>query len=286
MIGLRRIMIVLVTLAMLSATGVARGAHTTNFSDQWWIERESGWGASVLQQADILFIDLFVYGADDKPVWFTAAASHQAGSAAGHVVFVGDLFQTSGPYFGGPFNPAAVGYTKVGTLTFDADTVNTARLSYTVNGVPVVKDVTRQLWRYDDLGGNYYGGFAWDQPCEDGTDNDHFEILGSLRFSHFADNAVRIDLDVSSITANGVPQPVPANAAGTITGTYTQSGHVGQIQGTFTFTSGQDSGTLAWNLFEIERSINGISGRFSGAAPDTPCRVVRRYDGRFGGVRR
>jgi hypothetical protein len=52
----------------------ADAASTTNYSDQWWIPAESGWGASVLQQWDTLFIDLFVYGTDNKPAWFTAAA--------------------------------------------------------------------------------------------------------------------------------------------------------------------------------------------------------------------
>ena len=39
----------------------------------WWIPDESGWGASVLQQWDTLFIDLFVYRTDNKPTWFVAA---------------------------------------------------------------------------------------------------------------------------------------------------------------------------------------------------------------------
>jgi hypothetical protein len=169
--------IALLTVATL-ATGVARAASTTNFSDQWWVgTTESGWGASVLQQWDILFIDLFVYGTDTKPTWFTAAAYYQSSSPAGHVVFTGDLYATSGPYYGGAFTPGTVGYQKVGTLTFDSDTVNTARLTYTVNGVPVEKNVTRQFWKFENLGGNYYGGFVWNQSaCWDPADNDSYSI--------------------------------------------------------------------------------------------------------------
>ncbi len=104
MTTIRRAMFAFLTVAML-ATGTVRAASTTNFSDQWWIEAESGWGASVLQQADILFIDLFVYGADSKPTWFTAAAIQPARSPAGHMLFTGDLYSTNGPYFGGSVQP-------------------------------------------------------------------------------------------------------------------------------------------------------------------------------------
>jgi len=286
MTAFRRAMMALLAVAMLAATVMAGAASTTNFSDQWWIENESGWGASVLQQSDVLFIDLFVYGPDGKPTWFTAAAFLQGNAPAGHVRFTGDLHSTTGPYYGGTFNPAAVGYAKVGTLTFDADSVNTATLTYTVGGVPVAKNVTRQSWRNENLSGSYYGGFVWDQPCEDGTDNDPFELFGTLQFNHNADNTVRIDLQITSAFSNGVPQLIPANATGSITGPYTQSGHMGRIQGTFKYSMGQENGTLQWNLFEIERTINGITGRFNGQIAGDGCKVYRRYDGRFGGVRR
>ena len=150
----------------------------------------------------------------------------------------------------------------------------------------MAKNVTRQTWRNENLGGSYYGGFVWVQPCEDGTDNDPFELFGTLQFNHYADNTVRIDMQITSAFSNGVPQTVPANATGSITGPYTQSGHMGRIQGTFTYTYGPDTGTLQWTLFEIDRTTSGITGRFSAQTPGDGCKVYRRYDGRFGGVRR
>jgi hypothetical protein len=42
--------------------------------------------------------------------------------------------------------------------TFQADTVDTGQITYTVNGVPVVKAVQRQLLRYNDISGSYLGG--------------------------------------------------------------------------------------------------------------------------------
>jgi hypothetical protein len=199
-------------------------------------------------------------------------------------VFTGDLYLTGGSYFGGPWNPAAVGYRKVGTLTFDAATVNDATLTYTVDGAPIVKNVTRQLWRYENLGGNYFGAFIWDQACgPQGTARDHMEIFVSFQVSHSANNSIAIAMQATGATQNGVAVPIPANSSFTFNAPYTQSGHAGQAQGTVAYVFGTDTGTMTWNLFEIERSINGITGRFNGTATSPePC----SYNGRFGGVLR
>lgn len=265
----RQIMIAFLTAAMLTM-GAARAASTTNYTDQWWIEAESGWGASVLQQSDVLFIDLFVYGADNKPTWFTAAAYNQASAPAGHVLFTGDLYQTNGPYYGGSFNSSAVTYARVGTLTFDADTVSTAKLTYAVSGVPVVKNVTRQTWRHENLSGSYYGGWVGDQTsCTPSSDNGHFEYPLTIQITHNPDNSVRMDTQ--------------AQATGdhyTFTGIYTQSGHMGQMALTFI---PQPTGSIT--VFEIEKTISGFTGRFVGSVQSTAgsCNIA---NGRIGGVRR
>jgi hypothetical protein len=116
-----------------------------------------------VQQAGTMFVNLMVYGSDGKPTWLVAASSLQANSPTGHTVFLGDLYATTGPYYGGTFDPALVGERKVGTLTFDANAPNSATMSYTVDGTPVVKNVTRQTWSHEDLTGLYYVG--WNADC-------------------------------------------------------------------------------------------------------------------------
>jgi hypothetical protein len=268
MTKLHRAAIALLAAAAL-AGGAARGATTTNFSDQWWVEAEAGWGASVLQQADVLFIDLFVYGSDTKATWFTAAAAYQSASPAGHTVFSGDLYQTTGPYFGGAFNPSAVGYRRVGTLTFDATDGNSARLTYTVDGTPVAKNVTRQLWRYENLSGEYYGGDSVEQT-QCGSDNGHYTTAYYISIAHGTDNAVTMTLR----------EPASGDVF-TITGTYTQSGHMGQVAGTVSSNLGL-SGPA--RFFEIERTTSGITGRVAATLQGAggSCTI----DGRLGGVRR
>ena len=98
-----------------SFTSAVNASSGTNFSDQWWNPNESGWGASVLQQADVLFIEIFVYGPDNLPTWYTTAAFFQP--QAGLTIFSGDLYVSNGPWFGAFFNPAAVFRRKVGTLS-------------------------------------------------------------------------------------------------------------------------------------------------------------------------
>ena len=70
----RLLVVTFVTAAMCLFAAPSRASLGTNFSDQWWNPNESGWGASVLQQYDTLFIDLFVYGPNGQPTWFTAAS--------------------------------------------------------------------------------------------------------------------------------------------------------------------------------------------------------------------
>jgi hypothetical protein len=265
-----RTIIGIATVAVL-ATGSARAASTTNYSDQWWIAAESGWGASVLQQWDTLFIDFFVYGADTKPTWFVAAGTRQPGSPAGHDVFAGDLFVTTGPYYGAPFDPAAASGRKAGTLTFDADSTTTATLSYTVDGTSVVKSVTRQTWRLENIGGDHYGGIVVDRTeCANPDDNGRAEFAVNIRITHPTDNMVTLLFEVGG-------------GGCALTGLYSQAGHMGQI------LNGRDScspASLALDVYEIERSLAGTTGRWRAVNPGPPDGDGCKAAGRFGGVRR
>ena len=86
----RQVLIASLSVAVVGM-GAAHAASTTNFSDQWWVPTESGWGAAVLRQASTLFVNLMVYGADGKPTWFVVASSLQHNPPAGHSVCLGDL---------------------------------------------------------------------------------------------------------------------------------------------------------------------------------------------------
>ena len=250
---------------VLAAPLAVRAASTTNFSDQWWVPTESGWGASILQQRDVLFIDLFVYGANGQPTWFTAAAYLQPSPGGGRVLFVGDLYVTSGPWFGAFFDPAAVITRRVGTLTFDANSSDTATLTYSVDGVNVQKSITRQLWAYEDFTGSYYGGLTYDlSQCSNPASNGHVEELGPVIITHSGNTAFGMQTQSSIGTCNW-------------NGTYSQLGHMGTVNGTFACNNGIQG---TFTAFELEKTISGMTGRI--VASDNFCQL----DGHFGGVLR
>jgi len=275
--ALRLLLIASLSVAVL-ATGVAHAASTTNFSDQWWVPAESGWGASVLQQSNTLFIDLMVYGADGKPTWFVATASLQTTPPEGHVVFVGDLYATTGPYYGAAFNPSLVTLRKAGTLTFDATSATNATMSYTVDGTPVVKNVTRQTWSYESLGGTYDA--MWKYSCG-GTPAFPLDWgFTETVIHHNADNTVTM-----SVTRPLYWDEVQHD----LRGNYSQSGHMGQIAGDLV---APDIGSIA--IVDIEKTAAGFTSRLTGTMSTrymwqggivigSPCQIT---DGRIVAVRR
>ena len=163
-------------------------------NDLWYVPNESGWGLNVIEQGDTLFASLFVYDAQNRPRWYSASDLRQAGdSASGDVTYTGALVESTGPYFGTSFNPSAVTRRTVGAMTFrtQADGVN-AELSYSVDGVQVVKTVMRYTFRKEDFSGAYTGSYAHDRQAtftidDSGTNFqmqmvDRFGGLGTCNF--------------------------------------------------------------------------------------------------------
>ena len=245
--------------------GTAAAAAGTDFSDQWWNPAESGWGVSILQQSNVIFVDLFAYGGDGVPVWYTASASTQGPNDQGHVVFSGDLFATHGPSSALPFDPSQVVYRKVGTLTFDAEGVDSANLVYQVDGVAVNRKVIRQSWKAEDFSGSYYGAFIYDYmalhaPCPDV----HAEEVGPIKVAQSGDGTIALTI-----------QSAQHNC--TFSGALTQAGRMGSSQGTFACS---DSLNGTYTAFEMQKNGNGITGRFAGESR------FCSFTGRFGGVLR
>jgi hypothetical protein len=243
------------------ATGAASAASTTDYSDQWWAAAEPGWGASVQQQSNTLFVNLMVYGSDGQPTWFVAAAALQPAGANGHDVFAGDLYTaTSASKADSP--PAAA--RKVGTLVFDASDSSHAALSYSVDGTPVVKNVTRETWSQDNLDGTY-DGFWWNRVC--------YSLdwePANLVVRHDADNNVTIKLTCPYCMTNFSHE---------LRGTYVQDGHHGRIEAQLV---APDAGSIT--IFEIERTAVGFMARFRGdiTSSGETCQVT---DGQVGAVR-
>jgi hypothetical protein len=238
-------------------------AFTTDQSDLWWDPAESGWGIQFVHRGSVMFATVFVYDPTLTPIWYTATLNF-----AGNLVWTGDLYVTTGPWFGaGSFDPDAVGRRKVGTMSWNATTTRNGTLTYGVDGVTVGKSLTRQFLGNEDFGGRYGGGIHSDTTgCVDPALNGTAENFGMLDITQ----------DGQTITLTSFPA---TSASCSFSGALDQAGQMGSVGGSYA-CSGGDTGEF--QLFEMQVNISGMTGRLSTASNTaTGC----RSNGWLGGVR-
>jgi hypothetical protein len=252
-------------LLALAALPARATTFATDATDLWWNAAESGWGVNVVQQEEVLFLTFFIYGKDRLPTWvYGSNVAYIGTSANGGLVYSGALYRTNGPWFGGPFT--AVTNEIVGTVNFTLENVGTATLTYTIDGTPVTRPVTRQTWRNNKIAGSYLGGEIGTYfNCATASNNGSYETP--------------MQLDVTQVNNTVTMTYVFAGTTNTcaFTGPYVQEGRMGSVAGTFTCTGGA-SGTFT--AIEMEASINGIGMRLG-----TKSNICE-FNGRLGGVRR
>jgi hypothetical protein len=116
-----------------------------DYTGNWIVPAELGWGLTILQSpADTVFAQLFVYGANRLPEWFT----FQAGQWKSATRWEGAVYASTGPAWGSPaFDPAQVSTQPVGTATLEFEqspgSEGLATLVYTVGNVSVTKRIRR-----------------------------------------------------------------------------------------------------------------------------------------------
>jgi len=235
--------------ACLSFAPVANAANTwgTDYSDMWWVPTESGWGANIAHQREVIFMTLYVYGTDNRMRWY-AATNMQSRGGSSASVFDGEMYEFTGPHFGTvPFNPQGVGVRPLGTATIAFDSVSQGSLSYSIDGVQVSKLIQRQTFRENNLSGSYIGSQSSTlSGC--GASNGIRVDAGATVVSHAPDNAI-------SITTN-------LNGAATCvySGNYFQSGRLGEIAGSVVCSEGTSG---SFYMTEIEAGYLGYIGRFA-----------------------
>jgi hypothetical protein len=234
--------------AALSVTVVHAEEKATSFSADisgiWYIPAENGWGMNIIQQSQTLFVTLFIYDSSGRPTWLVGSAVEFQNSTNGFL-FSGPLYQTAGAYFGGPWNPAALGVTQVGTISVRFPSYYQAQVTYTANGVTVNKTLIPQTFRVNNLAGSYLGGlFGNSASC----------VLPIPQAS-----GTLIGMDVTHNSA-GVASFRFTGTNGnscTFTGAVTASGKLLDVDGTYTCTA-SPGGQFA--MRRLEASIDGISG--------------------------
>ncbi|HET7730817.1 MAG TPA: hypothetical protein VFK48_12365 [Usitatibacter sp.] len=254
--------------AAIAAFGFALPAsagttYGTDYTDLWYKPDEAGWGINLVQQYEVIFATLYVYGADNAPRWYVA--SDLRGSSSN---FSGPLYQMTGPAFSAPWTgtpPPA----PVGSMSVSFSGSNDGTLTYTINGVTVSKSIQRQPIRNNHLGGNYIGGMtATASNCSNPTDNGFALMTGLLTVQHSGGSSASLRVDFRNAAGT--------SATCTFNGTYTLQGRLGTIAGSYNCTLGS---TGTFTMTEVDGSRNGFNATFSGQ--DQFC----RYNGYFGGVR-
>ena len=213
-------------------------------TDLWWDPRQSGWGLNLIEQSDIVFATLFVYDAAGQPRWYSASLSYQGrGPAVDSTgVYSGDLYESTGPYFGTSFNPDAVTRRRVGTMSFDVYGSRTGFLDYSIDGFTVSRKVLdRFTFRTNDLSGAYVGHLA-------ALANDRGVPTGAASFN---------------ISMSGGAATFAAQVGGTgctFSGQNTyQAGQIYLVYGPFSCTNGR-SGSFAF--YDIDVSFSGFTASY------------------------
>jgi hypothetical protein len=271
------------SLVALAIAGAAQATtHSTDYTDLWWNSpdaSENGWGVNVVQQGDIVFATFFIFGADGTPRWYVASNLGSVGAPAGQNTFTGPLFATTGTHFALPWNPANRGFTQVGTATFNFTTELAGTLSYTIDGVQVVKNIKRQTWRTNNLAGRYFGGStANGRNCGGGIPNGLLVIMGDMSVAHA--NLANIPSNLTMEVDFVGPQGQAATCS--YTATYRQEGKMGSADGTFgcVIQGNPNAPFGTFSLREVQANPNGLIAKYT--ARDQYC----EYTGFFGGPRR
>jgi hypothetical protein len=250
----------LAALAAFASSLACASSTAIDYTDLWFNPAEPGWGLNVIHQGDTLFASLFVYDTGSQPTWYFASSATQAGTTS---TFTGTLSRSNGAFFGGPFGGLSVA--TVGTFAFAASGVNSATLTYNVNGTTVTKQLQRDSFKGDNIAGTYIGGSTGTWSGCTAARNGYVEAGATYSVSHDG-TSVQIREEGAGFQCN-------------YTGTYTQQGRFGAIAGGGVCTDGINQ-TL--NATEVQVSRDALTMHVVDAQIGGGC----VFNGRLGGLRR
>jgi hypothetical protein len=107
----------------------------------WWNANESGWGVTITQQSERVFVAMYVYDAVGNPVWYSMSCTVSGANCAG------DFLKVKGgtpPTV--PWNASALSVTKVGSMTLQFVSNDAGSMSYTLDGLSNTRQITRTVF--------------------------------------------------------------------------------------------------------------------------------------------
>ena len=239
-----------------------------DYTDNWYVPAEEGWGVNFTQSDNFIFATLFIYGPDKQPTWYTAEMAWD-----GQNQFAGNVYRTTGTYFKDPWNPAdrTVPAAQVGTATFTPSTLNNyeGTLSYTVSGVgTVTKAVTRLTLTPILLTANYVGGQSGSYTgCTAAASNKTYQDFFNLSVSQSGMNVTL------AFTYQSSTPPLTCS----LTGTMVQNGSIYRIaNATYQCSDGLSTNASVSNL---RATPLGIEGQFDAPTVGGGCRETANFGG-------
>jgi hypothetical protein len=241
-------------------------ARAVDYTDIWWNPAESGWGVNVVQADSFLFLTFFIYGADNKPTWYTADLTWDGAK------YSGGLYLTQGTYWALPWKPSDhPAAQQVGTATFTPNSLNAyqATLVYSVNGIgAVTKAIERQTLTSIALGGTYTGGQAGGYTsCTSSGTNGPYTDTFTLTVAQTTGNAATLTFVYGS------------GATCTMSGTLEQHGQLYRIPGASYACTGSLTYTTTATLYELKQTSLGIEGRLAATLPSSGCQENASFSG-------
>jgi len=127
--------------AVASTTAPTSGpGPVANYQDLWWSPGQNGWGLTITQHNDALFIAMYVYDAAGKPTWVVMSSGTWD---AAHTVYSGDLYVPTSSWFGAYDKSRFAVGTAAGSASFRFNSANTATVTYNINGLSGTKNIER-----------------------------------------------------------------------------------------------------------------------------------------------
>lgn len=238
-------------------------AANYDYTDNWYVPTEAGWGVNFSQTDNFIFATLFIYGTDKKPTWYTAQMTWD-----GSAQFTGGLYATQGSYFGAPWNVAETQpATLVGTASFTPGISNNSSgtFSYTVTGVAsVTKAVQRLTLTSVLLAAKYTGGQAGSYSgCSANSSNRLYQDFYTLQVTQTG-TSVSMSFAFQSGTLTC-----------TLAGALTQTGSIYSIaNASYQCSDGLNTNASVANL---RATPLGIEGQFAAPAVGGGCREDARF---------
>jgi hypothetical protein len=238
--------------AFVISLALVRPAAAVDWTDIWWNPNESGWGVNFIQSSNFIFATFFIYGTagspQQQPFWVTAQLTVDSNG-----VWSGPLYQTTGTFFGVPWNPALQTTTQVGTATFTPTNSYSGTLTYNIGATAVAKQIQRQTLRTTPMGGSYSGTVeSFFANCNDPSLNGPASYFANVIVTQNSNGTLQL-----AFTTNG------GNLS--LSGPFIQNGLLYRMDNA-TYTNSAYSATaftVTAQVSEIKPTAQGLEGKWT-----------------------